>query len=67
MANLIEQVPNPTSLATKTLVLAHRTELLEQASNQIMRFHPSWVKSYIQNAHNVNTDCLYLASGDRTR
>lgn len=44
MANLIPSVPNPTQDATKTLVLAHRTELLEQAQKQIQRFNPSLVK-----------------------
>ncbi|KAI8060876.1 P-loop containing nucleoside triphosphate hydrolase protein [Gongronella butleri] len=41
MANLIPAIPNPSKLATKTLVLAHRAELLEQAQQQIQRFNPS--------------------------
>lgn len=64
MANLIAQVPNPTSLATKTLILAHRTELLEQASNQIMRFHPSWVRSYSYIIDNIIPIAYMLESGD---
>lgn len=64
MANLIAQVPNPTSLATKTLILAHRTELLEQASNQIMRFHPSWVRSCSYIIDNIIPIAYMLESGD---
>lgn len=45
MANLLKKIPDPTSTARKTLILAHRTELLEQACNQIKRFHPDWVSS----------------------
>jgi ATP-dependent helicase IRC3 len=48
MANLIPSVPNPTQDATKTLVLAHRTELLEQAQKQIQRFNPSLVSTEIR-------------------
>ncbi|KAJ2044905.1 putative ATP-dependent helicase IRC3 [Coemansia sp. RSA 922] len=39
-SNLIQQVPAPTELATKTLVLAHREELLEQAARQIQAASP---------------------------
>lgn len=39
-ANLIKSLPNPTEQARKTLVLAHREELLTQARNQIGRFAP---------------------------
>ncbi|CAO3626125.1 unnamed protein product [Cunninghamella blakesleeana] len=41
MANLIPSIPNPTEKATKTLILAHRTELLEQAQKQIQRYNPN--------------------------
>ncbi|KAI8344337.1 P-loop containing nucleoside triphosphate hydrolase protein [Chlamydoabsidia padenii] len=41
MANLIPSIPCPTQEATKTLVLAHRTELLEQAQRQIQRYNPT--------------------------
>ncbi|PIA18803.1 P-loop containing nucleoside triphosphate hydrolase protein, partial [Coemansia reversa NRRL 1564] len=40
-SNLIQQIPPPSPLATKTLVLAHREELLVQAARQIMRASPS--------------------------
>ncbi|KAJ2809806.1 DEAD DEAH box helicase [Coemansia furcata] len=39
-SNLIQQIPAPTELATKTLVLAHREELLEQAARQIQAACP---------------------------
>ncbi|KAJ1814446.1 DEAD DEAH box helicase, partial [Coemansia sp. RSA 2675] len=39
-SNLIQQIPAPTELATKTLVLAHREELLEQAARQIQAASP---------------------------
>ncbi|KAJ2906739.1 DEAD DEAH box helicase, partial [Coemansia aciculifera] len=39
-SNLIQQVPAPTEQATKTLVLAHREELLEQAARQIRTASP---------------------------
>ncbi|KAI8384977.1 P-loop containing nucleoside triphosphate hydrolase protein [Radiomyces spectabilis] len=41
MANLIPRIPTPTPQATKSLVLAHRSELLQQAQRQIQRFNPS--------------------------
>lgn len=41
IANIIQQIPQPTSFATKTLVLAHRQELVEQAAAQIQRFCPA--------------------------
>jgi hypothetical protein len=37
---LIKRIPPPTPKATKTLVIAHREELLLQAANQIARFAP---------------------------
>ncbi|ORZ13201.1 P-loop containing nucleoside triphosphate hydrolase protein [Absidia repens] len=61
MANLIPSVPNPTQEATKTLVLAHRTELLEQAQKQIQRFNPSLRVSIEQGRRKVdveNTDVI---------
>ncbi|KAJ2346712.1 DEAD DEAH box helicase, partial [Coemansia sp. RSA 2618] len=39
-SNLIQRVQAPTALATKTLVLAHREELLEQAARQIRLASP---------------------------
>ncbi|KAI8324467.1 P-loop containing nucleoside triphosphate hydrolase protein [Martensiomyces pterosporus] len=40
-SNLIKRIPPPTGLATKTLVLAHREELLYQAARQIQRAAPN--------------------------
>ncbi|KAJ3362843.1 hypothetical protein GGF32_005244 [Allomyces javanicus] len=42
-SNLITRVPNPTPRAKRTLVLAHRKELLDQATNQIARAAPGLV------------------------
>ncbi|KAI9323471.1 P-loop containing nucleoside triphosphate hydrolase protein [Dichotomocladium elegans] len=42
MANMIPRIPSPTETAQKTLILAHRKELLDQASQQILRFNPTW-------------------------
>ncbi|KAJ2764610.1 DEAD DEAH box helicase, partial [Coemansia nantahalensis] len=39
-SNLIQRVPAPAAEATKTLVIAHREELLEQAARQIKRASP---------------------------
>ena len=39
-SHLIPKVPSPSPTATKTLVLAHRTELLEQAFNRIRLTNP---------------------------
>ncbi|KAJ1735696.1 DEAD DEAH box helicase [Coemansia biformis] len=39
-SNLIQRMPAPTPEATKTLVLAHREELLVQAAQQIKRASP---------------------------
>lgn len=44
MSNLIPLIPNPTPKATKVLLLAHRTELLDQAHNQIKKYNPELVK-----------------------
>ncbi|CAO0791960.1 unnamed protein product [Mucor circinelloides] len=40
MSNLIPLIPSPTAEATKVLLLAHRTELLDQAHDQIKRYNP---------------------------
>ncbi|CAO3635437.1 unnamed protein product [Mucor hiemalis] len=40
MSNLIPLIPCPTPRATKVLLLAHRTELLDQAHNQINKYNP---------------------------
>lgn len=40
MAALIDRLPAPTAAATKSLVLAHRHELLSQAARQIRRLNP---------------------------
>ncbi|ORY91434.1 P-loop containing nucleoside triphosphate hydrolase protein [Syncephalastrum racemosum] len=42
MSNLISRIQQPNPEATKTLILAHRTELLDQAQRQVQRFHPDW-------------------------
>ncbi|RKP22738.1 P-loop containing nucleoside triphosphate hydrolase protein [Syncephalis pseudoplumigaleata] len=39
-SNLISCIPPPTPRATRTLVIAHREELLNQAAKQIARFAP---------------------------
>ncbi|KJE92142.1 ATP-dependent DNA helicase [Capsaspora owczarzaki ATCC 30864] len=39
-ANLIKQLPQPKPSAFKTLVLAHREELLVQAMHQVHKFNP---------------------------
>ncbi|KAI3639651.1 hypothetical protein MIR68_002345 [Amoeboaphelidium protococcarum] len=39
-SNLIPQIPSPTPSAVKTLVLAHRQELISQAYTQIRKFAP---------------------------
>lgn len=50
MANLLSSVPdpNPVTTAKKTLIIAHRTELLEQARRQILRFYPHLVKETLR-------------------
>lgn len=40
-AEMIPQLPNPFLAASKTLVLAHRNELLEQAKKHIELAHPN--------------------------
>ncbi|KAI8089725.1 P-loop containing nucleoside triphosphate hydrolase protein [Halteromyces radiatus] len=56
MANLIPRVPNPTKIATKTLVIAHRTELLDQAQRQIQRFNPYLTVSVEQGRRKVDIE-----------
>ncbi|KAG2176795.1 hypothetical protein INT44_007459 [Umbelopsis vinacea] len=41
MANLVSKIPARSPKATKTLVLAHREELLEQAQRQISSINPT--------------------------
>jgi len=41
MANLLSNIPNRSPKATKTLVLAHREELLDQAHRQISTINPT--------------------------
>ncbi|KAJ1950721.1 DEAD DEAH box helicase, partial [Linderina macrospora] len=53
-SNLIKQIQPPTSIATKTLVLAHREELLEQAARQIMRASPDLVVDIDQGRRMAN-------------
>jgi ATP-dependent helicase IRC3 len=43
MANLLAKVPDRSDTATKTLVLAHREELLDQAQRQISTINPKLV------------------------
>lgn len=43
MSNFIPLIPNPTPKATKVLLLAHRTELLDQAHNQIAKYNSNLV------------------------
>ncbi|KAJ1969313.1 DEAD DEAH box helicase [Dispira parvispora] len=50
-ANLITQIPEPTPGANKTLVLAHREELLHQACRQISRFAPQLSVDLEQGRH----------------
>ncbi|KAJ2715107.1 putative ATP-dependent helicase IRC3, partial [Coemansia spiralis] len=51
-SNLIQRVPAPGPEATKTLVLAHREELLEQAARQIKRASPQ-LEVHIDQAQRV--------------
>lgn len=53
MSNLIPLIPSPTPKATKVLLLAHRTELLDQAHDQIKRYNPDLV-SYTENPFRYN-------------
>ncbi|KAG0167076.1 hypothetical protein DFQ28_003613 [Apophysomyces sp. BC1034] len=56
MSNLIPRIPNPTPLATKTLILAHRSELLEQAQRQIQLFNPSLKVDIDQSRRKANLE-----------
>ncbi|KAJ2846616.1 DEAD DEAH box helicase [Coemansia brasiliensis] len=53
-SNLIQRIPAPTSMATKTLVLAHREELLVQAARQIQRASPNLVVEIDQGTRMAN-------------
>ena len=44
-SHLLRHVPPPTPLATKTLVLAHREELLDQAARRIAEINPDLVRA----------------------
>ncbi|KAI9478196.1 MAG: P-loop containing nucleoside triphosphate hydrolase protein [Benjaminiella poitrasii] len=56
MSNLIPRIPSPTAKATKVLLLAHRTELLDQAHNQIIKYNPDLVVEVEQGKRKVNID-----------
>ncbi|KAI9273200.1 P-loop containing nucleoside triphosphate hydrolase protein [Helicostylum pulchrum] len=56
MSNLIPLIPNPTPKATKVLLLAHRTELLDQAHNQITKYNPDLVVHVEQGRRKVDID-----------
>ncbi|KAJ1646624.1 DEAD DEAH box helicase [Coemansia asiatica] len=53
-SNLIRQIPQPTPMATKTLVLAHREELLVQAASQIQRASPDLIVDIDQGSRVAN-------------
>ncbi|KAJ1661872.1 DEAD DEAH box helicase [Coemansia sp. RSA 1813] len=53
-SNLINRVQPPTPMATKTLVLAHREELLAQAARQIQRASPNLVVDIDQGTRVAN-------------
>ncbi|KAJ1942746.1 DEAD DEAH box helicase [Kickxella alabastrina] len=53
-SSLLQRIPNPTPQATKTLVLAHREELLVQAAQQIHRAAPHLVVEIDQGARVAN-------------
>lgn len=52
-ANLIPRVPAPTPTATRTLVLAHRVELLQQAAAQIRRGNPALRVSLLDSGESI--------------
>ncbi|CEP12934.1 hypothetical protein [Parasitella parasitica] len=56
MSNLIPLIPPPTPQATKVLLLAHRTELLDQARNQIKRYNPDLIVHVEQGKRKVDVD-----------
>ncbi|KAI8368335.1 P-loop containing nucleoside triphosphate hydrolase protein [Choanephora cucurbitarum] len=56
MSNLIPLIPSPTPKATKVLLLAHRTELLDQAHNQITKYNPSLNVQIEQGKRTVDLD-----------
>ncbi|KAJ2451927.1 DEAD DEAH box helicase [Coemansia sp. RSA 2336] len=53
-ASLLQRIPAPTPMATKTLVLAHREELLVQAARQIQRASPNLVVEIDQGSRVAN-------------
>ncbi|KAJ2725894.1 DEAD DEAH box helicase [Coemansia sp. Benny D115] len=53
-SSLIQQIPAPTEMATKTLVLAHREELLNQAARQIQNAAPHLVVAIDQGTRKAN-------------
>ncbi|KAJ2554095.1 DEAD DEAH box helicase [Coemansia sp. RSA 1933] len=53
-SNLIKRVKAPTTEATKTLILAHREELLAQAARQIQRASPDLVVEIEQGTRVAN-------------
>ncbi|KAI9021032.1 P-loop containing nucleoside triphosphate hydrolase protein [Phycomyces nitens] len=75
MANLIPKLPNPTPIATKTLIIAHRVELLEQARAQIQRFNPNLNvvidqgkrRADLENSDIIVASVQTLAKGDMKR
>ena len=73
-SHLIERVPAPTRDATRTLVLAHRRELVEQAARHIENLYPSKrVEVEMAHQHASGTADITVASvqsitsGDRLR
>lgn len=55
-AHLIPQIQPPFPTATKVLVLAHRTELLEQAADRIRATNPTLRVSIEQGAMDAEWD-----------
>jgi ATP-dependent helicase IRC3 len=52
MANLVAKIPPRSPKAIKTLVLAHREELLDQAQRQISSINPKLVR--------ISNACVFL-------
>ncbi|KAJ1819157.1 DEAD DEAH box helicase, partial [Coemansia sp. RSA 2599] len=53
-SNLIRRIPQPTPMASKALVLAHREELLVQAASQIQRASPELIVDIDQGSRLAN-------------
>ncbi|KAJ1866572.1 DEAD DEAH box helicase [Coemansia sp. RSA 989] len=53
-SSLLQRIPAPTPVATKTLVLAHREELLVQAARQIQKASPNLVVEIDQGSRVAN-------------